>query len=101
MGMTRGRTPGSIAVLALAVALLAVPAAAAQTAPERCLGPVVAGGQPALVAVVIDGITSEELDSGASDPLAIGNWCPALPDGGQRRLPTGLDEGYRVWAGFS
>lgn len=80
--------------------IVALPAGIAR-ADERCGSPLVAGGQPALVAVVMDGIGSQELDSGTSDPLAVSNWCPALPDGSERRLPAGLDVGFRTWAGLA
>ncbi len=84
--------------LGAAGALTAAPARAAH---ERCGAPVVGGGQPALVAIVLDGIGSSEPVSGTSDPLAVANWCPVLPDGSPRRLAPGLDLGFRVWAGLS
>ncbi len=93
-----------LAILLLGVALAGVtaaPVAAAPSAPERCGKPIVAGGQPALVAVVIDGITSREEDTGTADPLGVANWCPATPAGGERHYPRGLEWGLRVWAGFT
>ena len=68
---------------------------------ERCGPPLVAGGQPALVAVVMDGISSAEPNAGTSRPLKIRNWCPARPDGSERRMPPGIEDGYRTWAGLA
>ena len=68
---------------------------------ERCGPPLVAGGQPALVAIVMDGISSAEPNAGTSRPLKIRNWCPARPDGSERRMPPGIEDGYRTWAGLA
>jgi hypothetical protein len=92
-------TAREVPLLLVFALLLAAPSSA--HAAERCRGPVVAGGQPALVAVVMDGISSQELESGTSAPLGVANWCPALPDGSERRLPAGLDNGFRVWSGLA
>jgi pimeloyl-ACP methyl ester carboxylesterase len=50
---------------------------------------------------VIDGISSEQLETGTADPLAVANWCPATPAGEQRKFPLGIDWGMRTWAGFT
>jgi pimeloyl-ACP methyl ester carboxylesterase len=96
---------GRVLTLALAIGLAAAvfaPAAGAHAdLPEHCGPPLVAGGQPALVAVVIDGISSQQLDSGTADPLAVANWCPVTPTGAERKFPLGLDWGMRTWAGFT
>ena len=55
----------------------------------------------ALVAVVMDGISSAEPNAGTSRPLKIRNWCPARPDGSERRMPPGIEDGYRTWAGLA
>jgi len=85
----------------VAAALAATPAAHAAAPPERCGAPIVADGQPALVVIVADGIGSQELESGTSDPLTVRNWCPALPDGGERHFPPGIEVGLRTWAGLA
>lgn len=87
-------------VLVVALGLLA-PASAAAAGDERCAPPVTGGGQAALVVVLMDGIGSQEPQSGTSNPLTVGNWCPAQADGSERRLPAGLDAGFRTWAGLA
>ena len=82
----------------IAAAACAPAAGAAAALPEHCGPPLVAGGQPALVAVVIDGISSQQLESGTSDPVAVPNWCPVDPAGAKRKFPPGLDVGVHVWA---
>jgi hypothetical protein len=77
------------------------PAASAAGAKERCGPPLKADGEPALVAIVMDGISSAEPNSGTSRPLRIRNWCPARPDGSERHMPPGIENGYRTWAGLA
>ncbi|MEA2170686.1 MAG: hypothetical protein QOF76_3986 [Solirubrobacteraceae bacterium] len=94
--------PRTLLIAAVALLVAAAPAGAVGVrADERCAPALIAGGEPALVAVVMDGISSQELESGTSDPLAIPNWCPALPAGGERHFPDGLETGYRTWAGLA
>lgn len=88
------------ALVALCTFAGAIAAPTAFAASERCGAPLVAGGQPALVAIVIDGATSREPNQGTSRPLEIPNWCPTQPDGAERHMPPGIEDGYRTWAGL-
>ncbi|WP_354698026.1 hypothetical protein DSM112329_03687 [Paraconexibacter sp. AEG42_29] len=100
-GTTVPRVIGCVLALGCVLAAIAATVApAARAAGERCGAPLVGGGQPALVAIVIDGATSKEPNSGSSRPLQVPNWCPALPDGSERRMPAGIEDGYRTWAGL-
>ena len=97
-----GRLVAGLACVSACIAtLISSPAVSAAPAKERCGSPLKAGGQPALVAIVMDGISSAEPNSGTSQPLKIRNWCPARPDGSERHMPPGIEDGYRTWAGLA
>ena len=78
---------------------------------EYCASVRLVDKQPSVTAVLLDGIGSEEKESGqvypippaGSPPLSlpvIKNYCPADPSGHERGWPKGINLGLRRWAEF-